>query len=94
MMMVNLDAYALWTSFNQVLQSAVNDFVPIRDIPCTEQVTARYPAQIRSALTSKCCLWKLHKHNPNDVTISNNYHRQIAECRKLIHEYKQNMKKL
>ena len=32
MMMVNFDADTLWASFNQVLQSAVNDFVPIRNL--------------------------------------------------------------
>ena len=87
MMTVNLDANTLWASFNQVLQSAINDFVPIHYIPSRKQVTARYPAQIHAALTRKRCLWKLRKRNPNDVTISNNYRRQVAECRKLIREY-------
>jgi len=87
MMMDNFDADTLWASFNQVLQSAVNDFVPIRNISSRKQVTARYPAQIRAALTRKRCLWKLRKHNPNDVTISNKYRSQLAECQKLICEY-------
>jgi len=87
MMMVNFDVDTLWASFNQVLLSAVNDFVPIHNISSKKQVTAIYAAQIRAALTRKCCLWKLRKCNPNDVTISNKYRSQIAECRKLIREY-------
>jgi len=46
MMTVNFDADTLWASFNQVLQSAINDFVPIRYTSARKQIK-KYPAQIR-----------------------------------------------
>ena len=78
MMMVNFDADTLWASFNQVLQSAVNDFVPMRNISSRKQVIAKYPAQIRAALTRKQCLWKLRKRN--GLYHQRTWRRHVGSC--------------
>jgi len=89
MMTVNFTADTLWAHFSHVLQCAVNDFVPITAChnPNNKCGFAKYPAQIRSALKRKRCLWKLHKQNPNDVLIGTKYRRLQAECRKRIRDY-------
>ena len=88
MMTVNFTADTLWAYFSHVLQCAVNDFVPTYRNPSNKYGLTRYPAQIRTALKRKQCLWKLRKKNPNDVIINNRYCRLQAECRKLIRDYK------
>jgi len=87
MMMVNFNADTLWTSFSQELQSAINDFVPVRYVSYDKRVIVKYPAHIRAALARKQCLWQLRKRYPNDIAISNGYRKSQAECRKLIREY-------
>ena len=85
----HLTADTLWTAFSQVLQSAVDLFVPSRYVSSCDGVRCRrwYPAALRRAINRKRCLWRRHRQSPNDADALETYRNSEKKCAQLLREY-------
>jgi len=92
MLMCNLTTDTLWMAFTELLQSAVDLYVPFYMVTQTDKFLHnnkrhKYPRHIRKAISGKKCLWRLHRKNPDDTTLHCRYKVAHDECRRLVREY-------
>jgi hypothetical protein len=90
MLTVNLTADSLWNAFSDVLNAAIDCCVPIKCAPITTRPTkrrTRYPPAIRRAITRKLCLWRHHRAQPANYTITAAYRTASNRCKLLIRNY-------
>jgi len=91
MMSHNLTRYSLWSSFCNILQTAVDLYLPTRPesspTPCSFVVNnqKRYPRVIRETMCRRRCLWRLRRQHPADS--ADWYRTACMECRQLINDY-------
>ena len=85
----NLTADNLWSAFSNVLQTAIDLFVPVNYIRRDNSVKCRrwYPAALRRAIVRKRCLWRKHRESPDDERLLEAYHGAEGKCRQLLREY-------
>jgi hypothetical protein len=87
---VNFTADSLWAAFCDILHSVIDMFVPAKTYCVSAshgEPAKKYPAYIRRAMTSKCCLWRQHKLYPEDIDMHNSYRRVQFKCRQLIRDF-------
>jgi len=82
------DPNDLWDAFVSPLNSAINQFVPVKTSSKSRHNTKRkkYPRHIRRALNKKLLLWRRHRRL-NTVDSKLAYNRQASLCRKLLYDY-------
>ena len=89
MLATNLTADSLWAAFSDVLQTAVDIFVPV--IQVTEHTVINnkrwYPAALRRAIARKKCLWRKRRDHPGATAALMNYHKAELKCNQLLREY-------
>ena len=89
----NLTTDSLWSSFCNILQCAVDLYVPTRPAgspaPCSfiAKNPKRYPRVIRQAMGRKRCLWRLRRQHPADSNLADRYRTACMECRQLINDF-------
>ena len=91
-LMCNLTADTLWVAFTEILQSAVDLYVPFYTVKQSNKFVHydkrhKYPRYIRKAVSRKKCLWRLHRKNPDDADLCCRYKVAHDECRILVREY-------
>jgi len=73
MMSYNLTTDSLWSSFCDILQTALDLYVPTRQaLTHTIQFhckNKRYPMYIRQAMSRKRCSWRLRRQYPADSIV-------------------------
>lgn len=86
---VNLTADSLWAALSDILQSAIDMFVPVKHVSEYTRTKNRrwYPAALRRAITRKKCLWRKHRESPDDETALSNYRKAEQKCRQLLRDY-------
>ena len=88
----NLTVDSLWSAFCDILQSAIDLYVPFYTVSSSKFSVNRtklrkYPRVIRKAIARKRCLWRCHRHDLADENLWRQYKAAHSECRKLIREY-------
>jgi len=85
----NLTADSLWDAFSNVLQTAVDMFVPVKYVSSTANIKCKrwYPAALRQAIIRKRCLWRRHRENPDDSRATAAYRDAEQKCRYLLRQY-------
>ena len=88
-MTTELTADSLWTAFSDVLQTAVDMFVPFKYVSssCNVKCQRWYPAAIKHAVARKRCLWRKHRESPDDVNLMAAYRRADEKYRQLVREH-------
>jgi len=86
---VNLTADSLWAAFSDVLQTAVDLFVPVKSMSEYTNTKCRrwYPAALKRAITRKKCLWRKHRSDPDDVDALLAYRKAATNCKQMLREY-------
>jgi len=86
---VNLTADSLWNAFSNVLQTAIDVYVPTKSaINCANTKCRRwYPAALRRAISRKCCLWRKKRDDPSNTNIAASYTAAERKCKKLLRNY-------
>jgi len=93
MLACNLTVDELWSAFTDVLQQAIDLYVPVRFVNKKCSTTGRrkphvnYPRNIKQEIARKRCLWRQHKLNPSDSVIYNNYRAAHKACNQLIRDF-------
>jgi hypothetical protein len=75
----NLNADALWQSFRDTLQAAIDLNVPTRLVHKVPKVKVWYPSCIKRAVARKRRCWRQLKANPHDSAANTAY--QVAADR-------------
>ncbi len=85
----NLTAGNLWSAFSNVLQSAIDLFVPVNYVRRDNSVKCRrwYPAALKRAIARKRCLWRKHRESPDDERLLAAYHSAERKCRQMLRDY-------
>ena len=85
----NLTADNLWSAFSNVLQSAIDLFVPVNYVRRDNSVKCRrwYPAALKRAIARKRCLWRKHRESPDDERLLAAYHGAERKCRQMLRDY-------
>ena len=85
----NLTTDSLWSAFSNVLQTAIDLFVPVNYIRRDNSVKCRrwYPAALRRAIVRKRCLWRKQLESPDDERLLAAYHGAEQKCGILLREY-------
>ena len=83
---VNLTADQLWAAFSNVLQSAIDLFVPVKHVSEYMPTKNRrwYPAALRRAIARKRCL---HRRRSRNGTALAAYHDAERQCRQMLRDY-------
>jgi len=86
----------LWSAFCEVLNSAIEQFVPIQHVHNTHRsVIKYYTHNIKSAIVHKRCLWRQLRNDKHNNVLRHTYKQAGAKCRLLIHKYElKNEKKI
>jgi len=86
---VNLTPDSLWAAFTDVLQKAVDLYVPVKYVSSYANVKCKrwYPAELRRAIIRKRCLWRHRKANPHNASADAAYRDAERECRQLLRAY-------
>ena len=83
----NLTADALWQSFKDILQDAIDLNVPARLVHKVPKAKVWYPSCIKRAVARKRRCWRKHKTNPHDSAASTAYQAAADRHKKLIFKY-------
>ena len=73
---------SLWSAFREVLDQAIDLFVPYKYVCCDSIVRLyrKYPRQIRELIARKRCLWRHHKRDPSNAVHAEHYKNIAKEC--------------
>jgi len=89
----NLTPDSLWSSYCNILQSVIDLYLPVCSVnpqplnSFTAKNRKRYPRSIKQAMSKKRCLWHLHRQQPNDSSLYDQYRNTQTECRQLISDF-------
>ena len=88
----NLTVDNLWTAFTEILDHAIELFVPHKYVKmdqnrCSRSNNRKYPQHIREFVARKRCLWRHYKRDPTDDRRATLYKTVAKECRSAIHEF-------
>ena len=92
----NLTPDSLWQAFREVIDGAVELFVPHEYVSCDRSAKPsrrKYPKRIRELIARKRCLWRYHKRDPDNHTYADSYRDAAKECSKAITEYELSLEK-
>jgi hypothetical protein len=86
---VNLTTETLWGAFCDVLNKAIDLFVPFKLVSNqhANNKTRKYPAGVRKALAHQRCLWRLLRISRDNLKIENCYKEAQANSQRLIWEF-------
>jgi len=85
---VNFTADSIWNAFCNILNDAVDLFVPVKNMRTAgKRKVKHYPNSINMALTRKKCLWRQLRNNPESSTAQANYKLAASKCKMLIRNY-------
>ena len=88
LMSENLTPDTLWSAFCEVLNNAIEQFVPIQHVRNTHcSVIKHYPHNIKSAIARKRCLWRQLRNDRHNNVLRHTYKQAGAKCRLLIYKY-------
>ena len=85
----NLTADTLWAAFRNVLQTAADQFVPIKYQKNNGKTKNKrwYPRPLRRAISRKRCLWHKYRDNWGDARVAAACRSAEQHCRQLICKY-------
>ena len=89
----NLTVDSLWRAFREVLDNAIDLFVPYKYV-CYDNAARsshKYPRQIRDLITRKRCIWRARKRDPSNETLTVHYKNIAKECKTAIHDFELRM---
>ena len=91
----NLTADSLWRAFCEVLDGAIEKFVPYTLVSRSPKQVAKkkYPGYIRELISRKRCLWRHCKRDPNNHVYATSYKKVAVECKAAIVEYERQQEK-
>jgi len=86
----NLTADSLWCSFRDVLDHALELFVPY-DYVCSSSRPAKnrhrtYPRHVQKLIARKRCLWRHHKRDTTNQAMAARYKEVARECKAAMHD--------
>ena len=88
MFTTSLTPDAIWSSFCQYLDEAIDLFVPVVDVPAKQiRNYRRYPRHIRRLIARKLTVWRAHRNNRMDSTLKARYNQLAADCREAIKKH-------
>ena len=88
LLVANLTPDTIWSAFCEILDSAIDLFVPCTDVRPRKNVkTRQYPRHIRKLLSRKLILWRKFKSNRTDAAAKARYKELEADCRDAIRNY-------
>jgi hypothetical protein len=87
MLSVNLTTESLWSAFSDVLNNAINIFVPIKCNAKPKHNIKYYPNSIKHAFARKLCLWRRHRADRHNNNILQAYKLSEMRCKQLVQKY-------
>ena len=88
MLTTNMIVDSIWSCFREVLNSAIDMYVPKKTIETRPNKRAiKYPPGIRRAMARKRCLWRQRRFKPDDLVIRAAYKAAHYKCKLMIHRY-------
>ena len=93
MFTVCLTADDLWNGFIDVLNHAIDMFVPFKLVSeqRSQNKHKRYPRHIRNLLARKQCLWRVLRQDKDNLDLRMRYHCLAKECKQAITNYEINI---
>ena len=71
---VNFTADTIWKAFSDILDHAINQFVPVKVVrPTTKRNVKHYPRSIKRAIGRKKYLWHRLRDNPKCESVRKDY---------------------
>ena len=85
---VNFTADTIWSAFCDIMNDAIEQFVPVKNTRQTRKLKLKYyPNSIKKALSRKKCLWRKLRSNPDSDIARASYKLAAAKSRTLIRNY-------
>jgi len=86
---VNLTADSLWRGFSNVLQTALDLYVPKKSAINFANTKCRrwYLAALRRAINRRRCLWRKKRDVPSNTSIAASFTATECKCKKLLRDY-------
>jgi len=92
--MANLTPDTIWSAFCEVLDNAIDNFVPAVDVkPRKNTKTRSYPRHIRNLIARKLAAWKAYKTDRSDPKAKSRYSELQADLREAIKKHEIYMEK-
>jgi len=92
--MANLTPDTKWSAFCEVLDNAIDNFVPSVDVkPRKNTKTRSYPRHIRNLIARKLAAWKAYKTDRSDPKAKSRYSELQADLREAIKKHEIHMEK-
>jgi len=77
----------MWCAFRNVLDTAIDMFVPVKYVSNRTTNKRKYPRTIRAMAQRKQCLWRLHRRCPDDQQLHDRYRQSAKEYKSAVHDY-------
>ena len=90
MLTVNFAPDDVWNSFCNVLNTAIDMYVPYVDVDnsgTSRSNIKKYPRHIQALFARKRCLWRLTKRQPDNIAIVSSYRAAAIECRRVVRNF-------
>lgn len=89
MLVANLTPDTIWSAFCEILDSAVDMFVPSINVTATGKKfkPRHYPKHIRNLLARKLAVWKTYKTNRSDAQLKSKYNKLQSDCSDAIRKF-------
>jgi len=81
---VNLTVDSMWSALRDVINQAVDIFVPTCKTP--SKVKKKYPKTARKALARKRCLWRKLRAEPDNASLLQKYKESESHCHQILHD--------
>ena len=88
--MYHFTADELWCAFREVIDHAIETYVPFKKVNsnrCVSKPLHKYPRHIQRLIARKRCLWRQHKHYPTDKLLAEKYTGINNECRAAVRNF-------